>query len=372
MNIPVFIWLLILVFYLSSHKNEYDRSTIIRFVKFGCLLLILESGLRHISVGPDTRQYYSSFYSVMEMDWSTVLAGLFVDKTEFRDPGYDILVKAFATIIPSWQIFIFAGASLYYYSLGRLMSKYCSSCTSAFLGFTLILALFNIIALSGLRQMITMALSMLVIESIMDKKWNKCIIFTIVGSLLHISFLFTLLFIPFVYIKGSFQHTIHLISLFVFPLIGIFSRNVVSYLASFSANDYYMNYAEKTNEVVGYTFTVIVFLLSLFIYIRHKSIETQSDDNVSNAKFLQPAAILMTLSAPLILQDGAMIRICQVFSIYLVITIGNIVDCSRNKKLEYILMFVFLCFYIFRTKTEYYFFWQSVPDYIYRHPFWGW
>ena len=371
MNIKIIVWILILIYYINSHSREYDKNSISRLVRFSIILLIIESGLRHISVGPDTTGYYGSFYSVMKMDWSSVLAGLFVDKTEFRDPGYNIVVKLFATIIPSWQIFILACAVLYYYSLGRLMSKYCNSCTSVFLGFTLILALFDIIALSGMRQMITMAISMLAIESIMDKKLLRSVFLVAIGSLIHISCIFVLLFIPFVYMREKLQHTIHLFSLFVFPLIGIFSRRIVGFLAGFSANDYYMGYAEKENSVVGYTFAAVVFLTSLFIFFRNDSIYLRASDDDVKAKFLKPAAVLMTLSAPLILQDGSMIRICQYFSIYLVITIGNIVDNSRNRRAEYLIMFFFLLFYIFTSQADYHFFWQTVSGYTYTHPFWG-
>ena len=168
MNLNIFIFLIVLVFYLLTANQPNQINSKKNLIILACTLLALQSGLRHVSVGPDTYGYYGSFVSTIGMNWIEVFAGFFVDADEFRDPGYRVVEKLFSFIIPSWQFYILTLAVLFYYSMGRLWYRYISTKEGVLLALLLVLTLFNIIAMSGIRQQITMTLSMFLIP--LDKE----------------------------------------------------------------------------------------------------------------------------------------------------------------------------------------------------------
>ena len=100
-----------------------DRDARRKFIMFGCVLLALQSGLRHLSVGPDTYAYSLFFKEYVNADWNSVISALFVDSSEFRDPGFGILVKAFGSIMPDWQCFLIATGVLFVFALVRLLYR---------------------------------------------------------------------------------------------------------------------------------------------------------------------------------------------------------------------------------------------------------
>lgn len=370
MNISLCIFSLILIYYLIIRNNEFDRGQIKKMVLFGCLLMTLESGLRHIVVGPDTCTYYDSFYSVASSSWSELFSVFWGAPEDYRDPGYAIITKAFATIIPSWQLFLIACASLYYYAMGKLLIRYLNSCTGVLLAFTLVLSLFEIIALSGMRQMITMSISMLIVPLIFERKWTVVIPSLLLSSLIHISALFVVAFIPLSFLSDKSNHKLQLVSICLFPLILAGARNIVGYMASFFANDYYLTYADKEGQATIGMYVVVALAISIYIYVMYNQISKRTE----MPKLSIPAAILMTLAVPLIVLDGAMIRIGQYFTIYIMVTLSTILDVSHNRRILYVGVIAFLAYYVATKQFDYYFFWQDaslMSNAFYSHPFFG-
>lgn len=369
MNISLIIWLLLFFYYLQLRNKEYEKESVRKLIRLGCILLIIESGFRHVDVGPDTWNYYSMFYQDAKSSWSEILSQLFINAEDFRDPGYSILTKAFSTIIPSWQLFLLAGATFYYFAMGKLFTRYINSCTGVLLAFTLVLSLFEIIALSGMRQMITMAVSMLIVPLIFERKWKIVIPAVAAAAFIHISALFVLAFVPLSYFEEKTNHKLQLVSICLFPVVAMSAKGIVAYMAGFLANEYYMGYATKTTQESVGTYVIVALIVSLFIYFTYKSTiqKTQFPDPSI------PAAVMMTLAVPLIVLDGSMIRIGQYFTIYMMITLPTILDVNPNRKQFYWGMMAFLIYFIVLKDSDYYFFWQDVPgsDFNYSHPFIG-
>lgn len=358
MDIRIWIFLIVLIAYLVGRNNKDIVKAKNNLAVLSCVLLGLQSGLRHICVGPDTSGYYNSFMSNARSSWSDVISGLFVGADEFRDPAYNIIEKVFSTIIPSWQLFLIALAFLYFYALWKLLSKYVETSEGVLLAVMLNLALFNIIALSGMRQQITMSLSMILIPMVEDRRWKSVIPIVLVGSLIHISFLFYLAFIPFQMIKRDNLKFIVVVSLFLVPVIATSARSIVGFMASQIENEYYMGYTNSVQEVKPYTYIALCSMISIFLLSGYKYLREAP-------QFLTSAVILMTILVPLIMLDGSMIRIGQYFTIYMMSSLPWVIERKFGKWL-YLYIIIVLCYLSFSVPNRYYFFWESVTGYIFE------
>lgn len=86
MNVLGFILVILVFLYvIYSQQSGYNVR---KFITWGCVLLGLEAGLRHISVGPDTPTYYMLFQWAYDSSWSEVFSGFTATADEFRDPAY--------------------------------------------------------------------------------------------------------------------------------------------------------------------------------------------------------------------------------------------------------------------------------------------
>lgn len=344
---------LILVYYFILRNKSNVQKSKDSLATFACILFCLQSGLRHIIVGPDTAGYYINFKMTAEKSWNEVLSALFVSADEFRDPAYPIIVKAFSTIFPSWQLFLIALAILYFYGLRKILTKYVETAEGVLFALTLYMSLFSIIALSGMRQQITMALSMIMIPFVEGKKWKVVLPIVLIGSLVHISFLFYLAFVPLQIIKRKNMKALIGLSIILIPIVATSAKSIVGFMASQIENDYYMAYAQSVSEVKPYTYVFLCSAVSVFLFGRYKYLKLAPH-------FFTSALILMTVTVPLILLDGTMIRIGQYFTIYMMLSIPYVIERKYNKSLFFMLILV-LCYMIFRQPSIYHFCWDTIP-----------
>lgn len=360
MNSSLIIFTLLLFILLFWKKKEFDKKVILKFIIAGCTMLSLEAGLRHLCVGPDTPNYYYEFKNAMSESWDEVINGAILNIVVWRDPVYALIVKLFSMVIPSWQLFLFVISALFFFSLGRLMYKYINSITGCFFAFVLYLALFHVIALSGIRQCITTSIMFLIIPSILNRNWKIVIPVILAGSTIHISLLFSLTLIPFMYISPRLQKRLQWLSIVFIPIIWVSARSIVGYMASFLENDYYAGYAKSEQSDSPIVYVVICSLLSLFIAIKSNTLI-----RYNAPKMLQPAAIMMALSVPLISLDGSMIRIGQYYTLFLMITLPFIFDRLHNKRLFYLTTIILLTYSILNDSIVYHFFWENVSGFNY-------
>lgn len=359
MDIRIPIYCLILIYYFIQRNNYNIVNAKNSLATFACILLCMQSGLRHIVIGPDTAGYYGSFCLTYTKTWDEVLSPLNNSIDEFRDPGYDIIVKAFTSIFPSWQLFLLALAILYFYGLRKILTKYVEDLEGVLFAITLYMSLFSIIALSGMRQQITMALSMILIPLVEDKNWKIVIPIVLIGSLIHISFLFYLAFIPLQMIKRNNMKSIILLSIILIPFVLTSAKSIVGFMASQIENEYYMSYAQKNiSEVKPYTYVILCSCISIFLFIGYKYLKTAP-------QFFTSALILMTVTVPLIVLDGTMIRIGQYFTIYMMLSVPYVIRRKYNKRLFFFLILI-LCLMTFSRYDEYHFCWESIAGRLYK------
>lgn len=362
MDIRIPIYGLILVYYFIQQNAINVTKAKNSLATFACVLLGIQSGLRHIVVGPDTIGYYLNFKMTASSNWNDIISALFVSADQFRDPAYGIIVKAFTTVIPSWQFFLIALAVLYFYGLRKILIRYVETSEGVLFAITLYMSLFSIIALSGIRQQITIALSMILIPLVEDKKWKCVVPIVLMGSLIHISFLFYLAFIPLQMIKENYMRPLVFLSIIMIPIVATSAKSIVGAMASQLENEYYMAYATKSaSEMKPYTYIALCSIISIFLFMGYEYLK-------SAPRFFTSALILMTISMPLIMLDGTMIRIGQYFTIYMMLSIPYVIERKYNKSLFFVLILI-LCCMSFTNSNIYHFCWETISSRIYNP--WG-
>lgn len=358
MNILGFI--LVMLFFLYVIYSQQSGYNVRRFITWGCVLLGLEAGLRHIAVGPDTPTYYMLFQRVSDTSWSEVFSGFTATADEYRDPAYALIVKTFTTLVPSWQLFLMTVSAFYFYGLWRILTRYIDSLEGALLAFVLYLSLFNIVALSGLRQCITIGIAFLLIPLINDHRWKKVIPIVLLGATIHISLLFILLLVPLIILSDNFKKMLYFLSIILIPFIAVGARSIVLYMVSFMANDYYAGYANAENEGNPIVYVILVSIISIYEYLNYRKLT-----ELKQTSFLIPSNILMTLAVPLISLDGTMIRIGQYFTLYLMVSLPLVFERVSYRKVGYFGCIAFLALKVFTSDSVYYFFWENVPGVTY-------
>lgn len=241
-----------------------------------------------------------------------------------------------------------------------MLTRYIETLEGALLAFVLYLSLFNIIALSGLRQCITTGIAFFLIPLINDRKWKIVIPTAVIGATIHISLLVILALIPLILLPDKIKKTFYFISIVLIPIVAVSARSIITYVVGFIANDYYSGYANAEQEGDPVMYVALCSIISIYEYCNYKKLAS-----LENTSFIIPSNILMTLAVPLIFLDGSMIRIGQYFTLYMTISLPLIFERISYRKVAYFGCIAFLAFRILTSGGKYYFFWETVPGFMY-------
>lgn len=354
MDIRIYIYILFLIVYFVLSRSGDRKRNVHNFAKFCCFILFLESGLRHANVGPDTSTYYLSFMELQTESWTNLLNRFHEAYVlgEARDPSYALIVKLFSLVSSNWQFFVIIGACVYFVALYKFITRYVDTFPGMLLAFTFCISLFHIIPLSGMRQQFTMAIAMLLPPLIEEKKLVKFLAIVLIGSTIHVSLIFVLpLYFLYHYFTGNSKLFI-VLSFLCMPIIASSAKHILRTLVSFLANDYYAGYLnnERSGAFLYIIFFALIILVTIFYYDKV---------DFKSKKLFCSALMMISLTVPLIVVDGAMIRIGQYFTIYSMLFLPYIIRRSKNKMLLYSIIGALL-YLTFSTNFEYHFFWEDI------------
>lgn len=360
MDSRLYICILFLLLYLILSQQKSERK-VKNLAKCCCFILFLEAGLRHANVGPDTPTYFMLFENIKEQSWTYLFSkyySCYVLRIA-RDPSYSIIVKPFTYITNGWQIFLLFASGVYFYALYKFLTRYVKSLSGMLLAFTFCISLFHIIPLSGMRQLFTMAIAMLLPPLVEKKKLITYIIVILVGSTIHTSLLFVL---PLYFIYHFFQaysKKLIILSFLCMPIVAFGSNVIIKYLADFSGNEYYSGYvSEESSGALNYIiFFTLIIMISIYYFDKV---------NMKEQKLFCSALIMIPLTVPLIVSNGAMIRIGQYYTIYAALFLPYVIQHSRNKLL-YCAVIAALLYLTFKNEFYYHFFWEDIAlNFIYK------
>lgn len=329
-------------------------------------LFIFESALRSMFIGPDdTYNYYNMFHSIPDI-FSLDIVQLFLDgyvnmELYAKDPGFIVLVSLFHLFSDNYQVFLFFAALLYFIPLGIILYKYTISIKDLQFAYILHLALFHVIAMCCLRQQIATGISFIMFLSIVNGKYFKSILLFILGFTIHKSLVLVILPIVLVFFFSNKLKQFHFISFFVAILFFLFAHKVVTVMANFTKSDYYLDYVQGQGG--GYTFLLLGELCSFFCY---KYISAKDlTNNPFSFKYIYSMLPFLTIFVPLIIVDGAMIRISQYFTLYLLVLLPISIHSFhlvKNDSIKFLFLNLLLLALTFMQPFEYYFFWEYVPN----------
>lgn len=364
MNIKLLLYFIIIVlgFVFASGNDPLGRKRK-GYVFLIIALLVLESSLRHISVGPDTIHYYNSFSSVSFMSWSDAL-GFFKTaylEGEGKDPGFVIFMKFVRLFTDDFNMFLLFCALPFFIPLGILLYRYSTSVLQLVFAFTLYVALFHIVALSGVRQQIATGFCFMAFLQLgKDHNW-KALIYIILGASIHVSALIFAIVPVLRLFSPRFVKILHLASFVTIPFVITFAASIMLFLTTFLANDYYTTYADSESTSGSFTYIVLMELLSLFCYIAIKKGDLQQDKRRMLLYVMLP---MLTMTAPLISLNGAMIRVGQYFTLYMMLLVPVAIDSiakGLERQIYYIGLIAILILMTFRSGIfAYHFYWQNV------------
>lgn len=364
MDIRVFLFALIIVVGLllkNSGDNSHNRKMFINII---LVALVLESCLRGLSVGSDTFRYSEIYAEVGRMSWRDVFQSMvdrYIHHADDSDAGYMLLQKMVYTITPNFNFFLLICALFFFIPLRKLLLWIDFDMDNLILLFVFYVALFNPIAMSGTRKVIALGLTILVFLYYVEKKYVKAVIWMIVAALIHMSSLAVLLVPVIDLLSNGMKKTVHGVSFFFTPVMVMMSTSIIMFMATSVENEHYELYAQNP-EGGGMTFVILIELIFFACFLLFKKKDMDRSKKLSHLYSMLPIA---TLLAPLITNNGSMIRLSQYFHVYTLLFLPMLVDKITDSKSKVVVNMVLMAILIvlcLRTDglgSHYYFFWAD-------------
>lgn len=343
--------------YVKNGDNSRNRH---KYVSFLVWLLVLQSALRHLSVGDDTYSYYLDFvYTHEHRTWKLIWQNFYDVYVlgEGKDAGYWLLMKVFSSICPYFLAYLFFVAIIFFFPLYRLIESYLHTMKQLFLSFCVYQVLFySFFSITGIRQTIATVATFYGVRYIVKRKLWKFVLVLLIASFVHKS---VLLFLPFYFIvRFPKARLFLLLTICALPFIFGLARPLAVMLATYSGSDAYMMYAESETDTGG-AVSFLIFILCaglLTLLSKYRNPDAIPDMVV----FAMALALVFT---PMMWVDTSLMRVIQYYSIFCLISIPLSIDnmgLSRSYAgLLYFLFVLVLIFTVIRHNYEYLFFWQE-------------
>lgn len=338
----------VLLLYNKSDKKKKIYCTIV------AMQWILISGLRHFSVGDDTYAYYYTFEQVKSTPWETILLqnwNYLFHGLEIKDPGYPLLEKIFQIFCGDYQVFLLFIAAVFTISMAVWIYKNSSMpCLSFIIYSALFYAFYSV---TGNRQTLATALIVFVgYKYIKEKKLLKFLVIAFIAFMLHKS---SLVFIPFYFLAHK-----RITKPYVITMSGIIAVVAILGKRLYGPVALYMGFSEEqVDYAVGgaETYALILTLVSFAVLCVYPFIRKRRED----ANLLCNITFLTLMSSLLIFQNQGFMRIQQYYSLFIMITIPEVLLSLRKEErtLAYVAVTVILIAYLIKCHPYYQFFFMA-------------
>ncbi len=319
--VVIFLILIIGYFFNRTYKlNSNTNYVRKKYIKFICVILILQSGLRNVAVGEDTYAYFNVYENIKTKTWvdiyNTAIEYYKTGNSLIRDPGYAFFQKTVQLISKDFQFFLFVIAIIFFSAFGTFVYRNTKRLKDVILAFLIYSVLFySFFSYTGQKQTIATALILVSYEFIKKKKMIPFLFLVLIASTIHKS---ALIFIPF-YFVNQIKKTknFYRIVLLLFPVILVFSNNLGIFFKIIGGYELY----EQYEGAGSYTFTAIFLLISVVALLRSKIILKHNP----NAQHYYNAFAIALLFLPLTWFNPSAMRVVQYFSIFMVLFIPEII-----------------------------------------------
>ena len=340
-------------------RENRNRKNYIIFI---CIILILQSALRHVAVGADTYAYYLKFEEIKLTSWQEIwenFRSVYV-LGEGKDAGYPLIQKVFQFFSGEYRIFLFFVAVIFFSSLGYFIYTQTKYISDVFVAIAIYEVLFySFFSITGLRQTLATAFTFWGLHFIRQRKLWQYTLLIICAAFIHKS---VLLFYPFYFIaRLNRPRQLLAASFVIFPVMFVFGRSVAGIMALLSAQDNYMGYALSDANPTG-AVDFSIFLLGCgilgWIALRHAK---QRD---SDMPIIYNAISIAIIFTPLTWIDSSLMRIVQYFSIFILVflpyVINNLFRDYQTRIVAIVVLTALFVSVIIMRNVDYAFMWEQM------------
>ncbi len=348
------------------HKKKFadEKSANLWFVIVVSIILILQSGLRHVAVGDDTYAYYNMFESVKDMTWAEIWNStyFFYELEIGVEPGYTAIQKLFQYVSGDYQWFLIFIALLFFSAMGHFLLKNTTKISDAVLAFVIYSVLFySFFSITGHRQTIATAGVLFSFELIKGRKLLSFLAILAAASVIHTS---ALVFAPLYFLfKIKRVKLLFWAILILFPIFFEFRESLADFFKETSGYDEYGVF-----EGAGtFTFTLMLLLVAFLGVWRYRNTVRLYPES----KFFFVTLVLALFFTPLTWVNPSAMRVVQYFSVFLMVLLPAIInsftiDMAKEKGRVFALAIILLLALFVRVnieggpRAEYKFFWQEM------------
>ena len=331
-------------------------------MRIAALLLILQSGLRNVAVGPDTYAYSLKFEDSLSVTWHNVFQNFFTVYVggEGKDAGYYFIQKLFSTIIPDFQFFLLFIAFVFFYSFFVVVNHYTSTKKEILVAVFLYLSLFyEFFSVTGCRQVLATAICLFSVKYIRERKIIPFMLLMLIAFSVHRS---SLIFVPFYFVsRNTKPGLVYIGSLVLMPILITISTQYATELAVLSGTDLYLMYAEG-GSAGARNFLVFYLAICSFLFAIQRSVINDNPDDL----LIFNAVYLALLFIPLTYSSAALMRVVQYYSLFMSTGITFFMRKGLKGRDKLLLTFflavslVALSYKLINNDIEYKFFWQQM------------
>lgn len=314
------------------------------------IILFLYAALRGHRMQIDIPRYVMYYENYSKYSFEKILT---LYDSNLKDPTYYVTGWLFSRIFtdPQWWLAfigaIYVGAAMF------LIYKESENPLLSLLAF-IALGYFEF-SLSGLRQAIAMALTMVSYFFVKEKKFIPFIILVIIATLFHRSAIIFLIIYPIAHTKLGINHiVVFLVFLVVFFGFQGTVRSLIANVFEDTQFEYYAG-SEKSLTVSGFIIQAAIFLFSLMYYPLVKK-KYEKADVLYNLSFL---GLAFQLFSSMIAE---FFRVSMYFSIFNIILIPMAISVEKNSTLKWVETIaiggIFLVYTLMQGIPTYVFFWQ--------------
>lgn len=336
-------------------SDEYNKARK-KLAVFTAILLILQSGLRHVGVGPDTYQYQIHFVEETKWSLNDVLLN-FIDVYQLgigKDAGYALFEKLFSMISCDYQVYLVFVAALFFIPLVIVIYKNTNHMEDIVLSVIMYFALFyHFFSITGIRQTVATSFCLIAYNFVERKKIIPFLLFVLCGSMIHKT---ALIFIPFYWIANIKRtNTVFVISMCLFPIMLVMGYQFTSQLALFSGSDHYIGYADEGSRG-AYNLIGFYLLVALITFWKYHKVQLflEYHSGVFNAVYFGLSLLPLSFNSP------NLIRLSYYYLIYILMFLGyiNNLKYGNNSKIATYLLVGILIYKIILTGDKYAFYWE--------------
>ena len=366
-NLILIPFVIILGLVLSGNDDDKNR----RFYIVLCsIVMLFIAAMRNpewmtLTYHIDTQTYKEEFENDMNLSWSDLFRSIhqrYVLKVGDYDIGYVALQKVISLITHSFTMFSLIADLLFFVPFGVILYRYCTNIRQIIFAYVFYIALVQVFLFGGGRQNFAIGFDMMAFLAITDRKTWRAIIFLFLGISIHFSsflFLVPLLMIRFE-TNPRLLKLMHFVCFLMFPVVLLFPNELIVFMGEAVGMEKYANYGNHEIQGGATTFIILIELLSLFCFIAIKRKDLEKKDNIRLLYVMTP---FMTLLAPLIHADGAMIRVSLYYHLFLTLLVPYAIDCLFKEESRRIAYFIAIGALALMALSgggmRYYFFWQA-------------